>query len=71
MHARPAFVLVTAFLMGSSVARAQETRSDTLLTVDHYLDWETVADPQLSPDGLHIIYTRRWVNTLEIGRAHV
>src|SRR3989449_7636014 len=40
-------------------ARAQETASDTLLTVDHYLDWEQVADPQLSPDGAQVVYTRR------------
>src|SRR5438309_2340536 len=46
-------------------AAAQETASDTLLTVDHYLDWEQVADPQISPDGAQIVYTRRWVNKLE------
>jgi len=38
-------------------AAAQETASDTLLTVEHYLDWEQVADPQLSPDGSQVIYT--------------
>src|SRR5438034_1290130 len=32
-------------------AAAQDTASDTLLTVDHYLDWEQVADPPISPDG--------------------
>ncbi len=46
-------------------AAAQETASDTLLTVQHYLDWEQVADPQISPDGSQIVYTRRWVNKLE------
>ncbi|MFN0123224.1 MAG: prolyl oligopeptidase family serine peptidase [Blastocatellia bacterium] len=30
------------------------------LTVDLFLDWETVAAPQISPDGRQIIYTRRW-----------
>jgi dipeptidyl aminopeptidase/acylaminoacyl peptidase len=45
--------------------RAQETASDSLLTVDHYLDWEQVADPQLSPNGAQIVYTRRYVNKLE------
>src|SRR6266480_2966181 len=45
--------------------RAQETASDTLLTVNHYLDWEQVADPQVSPDGSQILYTRRWVNQVE------
>lgn len=46
-------------------AFAQETPSDTLLTVDHYLDWEGVADPQISPDGRQIIYTRRWVDKVQ------
>ena len=44
---------------------AQEVRSDTLLTVDHYLDFEQVSDPRISPDGKQVIYTRRWVNVLE------
>ena len=44
---------------------AQETRSDTLLTVQHYLNYETVADPRISPDGSQIVYTRRWVNQVE------
>ena len=44
---------------------AQETASDTLLTVSHYLDWEQVGDPQISPDGAQNVYTRRWVNKVE------
>lgn len=30
------------------------------LTLDLYWDYETVADPQISPDGSQIIYTRQW-----------
>ncbi|HXF95699.1 MAG TPA: S9 family peptidase [Gemmatimonadales bacterium] len=45
--------------------RAQEKPSDTLLTVNHYLDWEQVGNPQLSPDGSQVVYTRSWVNKLE------
>ncbi|MGH7754545.1 MAG: DPP IV N-terminal domain-containing protein, partial [Gemmatimonadales bacterium] len=56
-------LLLVSLLPGS--APAQETASDTLLTVNHYLDWEQVSDPQLSPDGSQIIYTRRWVNRIE------
>src|SRR5260370_13202906 len=60
--------LVLAVLLGAGpalAAPAQETASDTLLTVDHYLDWEQVADPQISPDGTQIVYTRRWVNKVD------
>src|SRR5207245_1057741 len=35
---------------------AQETASDSLLTVDHYLDWEQAGDPQVSPDGKSIAF---------------
>ena len=36
-------------------------RSDRLALRD-YLNWEDVQDPQLSPDGRQIAYTRRWVD---------
>src|SRR2546421_12187989 len=60
---RPALLL--SLLLAPGIAAAQETASDTLLTVGHYLDWEQASDPQISPEGAQIIYTRRWVNTLE------
>jgi dipeptidyl aminopeptidase/acylaminoacyl peptidase len=49
----------------AGLAGAQEKRSDTLLTVEHYLDFEQVGDPQISPDGKQIVYTRRYVNKIE------
>ena len=61
----------TALVVAASVAAcavglsAQETRSSTLLTTEHYLDWERVSDAQISPDGSRIVYTRQHVNTLE------
>jgi dipeptidyl aminopeptidase/acylaminoacyl peptidase len=58
-------LLLAALLLFPFALRAQETASDTLLTVNHYLDWEQVADPQISPDGSQIVYTRRWVNKIE------
>ena len=54
-------VMAGAFV---SRAAAQETPSDTLLTVGHYFDLEGVSDPQISPDGSQIVYTRRWVDKL-------
>ncbi|HET7232436.1 MAG TPA: S9 family peptidase [Longimicrobium sp.] len=38
---------------------------DSLFTVEKYLDYEQAADPQISPDGTRIVYTRRWVNRQE------
>ena len=46
-------------------ATAQETPATDLLTVGHYLDMERVGDPQISPDGTRIIFTRSWVNKME------
>ena len=62
---RIAVLVLAVALFAPALLRAQETASDTLLTVNHYLDWEQVADPQISPDGLQIVYTRRWVNKIE------
>ena len=58
-------LFLAALLVVPSTLKAQETASDTLLTVNHYLDWEQVADPQISPNGAQIVYTRRWVNKIE------
>src|SRR5436190_21991820 len=57
--------LAVPLFVGASALTAQERRSDTLFTVEKFLDLEQVADPQISPDGSQIVYTRRFVNKLE------
>ena len=44
---------------------AQERPSDTLLTVGRYLDFETVGEPKVSPDGSQVIFTRRSVDKIK------
>jgi dipeptidyl aminopeptidase/acylaminoacyl peptidase len=63
---------MTRFIVAIAIAAvagagllAQETRSSTLLTTEHYLDWERVSDAQIAPDASHIVYTRQHVNQLE------
>ena len=34
------------------------------LTLEDYLEFETVADPQLSPDGRQVVYTRGWIDKM-------
>ncbi len=34
------------------------------LTVERYLDWEEVANPQVAPDGGRVVYERRWVDAI-------
>lgn len=56
--------LLLLTLLPAMSAGAQQKSVDTLLTVEKYLDYETVSDPVPSPDGRQVIYTRRWVNKL-------
>ena len=44
------------------VILAAQAPSSDRLTLDLYLEDETVSDPQMSPDGAQIIYTRGWVD---------
>ena len=56
------------FAVGIAVANAaaqQPAPGLKVLKVEDYLNYETVADPQISPDGDRIVYTRRWVNQSE------
>ena len=39
--------------------------TDSTLELDSYLDWETVTNPEISPDGTEIIYSRGWVDKLK------
>src|SRR2546428_12941786 len=43
---------------------AQGPPSASLLTEDHYLDWEQAGDPQDCPGGCETTYTRPAVNNL-------
>src|SRR2546421_10669300 len=60
-----AAIVLAAGLVLQPGVRAQEARSSTLLTTEHYLDWERVSDAQIAPDGSRIIYTRQHVNQME------
>ena len=56
--------LATLVALAFATASAAAQDADRL-TVDRYMDWERVSDPQLSPDGSQIVYTRGWINKLE------
>ena len=55
-------ILLAAFLLPTTLAAQNEP--DGTLKLVTYLDWEWVANPQLSPDGSQIIYTRSWVDKI-------
>src|SRR5687767_5602658 len=52
-------------LVGILATPAYTQQRDTLFSVNKYLDYEQVADAQISPDGTQIVYTRRHVNKME------
>ena len=66
-----AAALAVGVAIGGAALRAQETRSDMLLTTDHWLDWERVSDAQISPDASRIVYKLedKWESSLWILNA--
>jgi dipeptidyl aminopeptidase/acylaminoacyl peptidase len=55
---------LAATTLGVLVQPAPAQQNNDLLTLDLYMEWERVSDPQISPDGSQIVYTRRWVDKL-------
>ena len=53
-----AVVLVTPSFVS---AQADETRT---ISLEMYLDLESASDPQISPDGSQVVYTRGWVDKM-------
>jgi dipeptidyl aminopeptidase/acylaminoacyl peptidase len=53
-------LLLVLCLPAAVTAQAQNKK----LSLDLYLELEEVADPQISPDGKQVVFTRRWVDKL-------
>ncbi|MFN2325429.1 MAG: prolyl oligopeptidase family serine peptidase [Gemmatimonadales bacterium] len=60
MPSRLLTALAAVALVVASSLSAQQPRDR--LTLADYLDFEDVQNPQLSPDGQQIIFTRRWID---------
>ncbi|MFQ5734501.1 MAG: TolB family protein, partial [Planctomycetaceae bacterium] len=56
--------VVCIALSVASMLQAADAKTRPVLKVADYLDWERVSNPQISPDGKQVVYTRQWVNTL-------
>ena len=54
--------IATVPVFARTAAAAQRIPGDTLLTVASYVDLEQVGNPQISPDGKTIVYTRSWID---------
>jgi dipeptidyl aminopeptidase/acylaminoacyl peptidase len=49
-------------MSGAGAQRAADAARTDRLSLEAFLEMETAADPQLSPDGSQIVYTRGWVD---------
>ncbi|MCU0356884.1 MAG: S9 family peptidase, partial [Cyclobacteriaceae bacterium] len=57
---RNLYLLLFLCLISASVSAQTANK----LRLEQSLDMETVADPQLSPDGSEIVYARTWIDKM-------
>lgn len=62
LASRVALAVLAAALALPATSAAQDTGD--VLKLEHYLDWEFVRSPRLSPDGSQVIYTREWIDKM-------
>ncbi|MDX1579227.1 MAG: S9 family peptidase, partial [Gemmatimonadota bacterium] len=56
--------LLLPLAAGLAPLAAQDGAPVRTLSLDMYLDWERVSDPQISPDGREVVYTRGWIDKM-------
>ena len=56
---------VAALILAPVATTAQEVRP---LPLETYMDMESVSNPQISPDGERIVYTRGWIDAVNDSR---
>jgi dipeptidyl aminopeptidase/acylaminoacyl peptidase len=54
------FLLFCLILVAASMSMNAQTKER--LSLDHYADYEWTSNPQLSPDGKQVLYSRTWIN---------
>jgi dipeptidyl aminopeptidase/acylaminoacyl peptidase len=58
------FFVLVLLLRLAPVAGAEEKKSTKLLDTDTFMEMESVGNPNISPDGKNILFTRTWVDKL-------
>lgn len=59
---RLTLVLVMVVAVGIALEAPSAAQGSRKLALEMYFDLESVSDPQLSPDGTQIVYTRGWID---------
>jgi len=54
--------IFVAFLLALVLSIGTQAQDSKKLNLDLFLDWEYALNPQISPDGSQIVYTRRWTD---------
>ncbi|HJY86447.1 MAG TPA: S9 family peptidase [Candidatus Acidoferrales bacterium] len=63
-HERLSWVVSVALIWLLCAGPANAQTPSHKLSLDLYLEFEEVTDPQISPDGKQVVFTRRWVDKL-------
>ncbi|WP_420632536.1 S9 family peptidase [Candidatus Palauibacter sp.] len=56
--------LLLVLFVGVAPLSAQNGDGPKTLSLDMYMDWERVSNPQISPDGRHVVYTKGWIDQI-------
>ena len=57
-------IILVGLLLALALCAQAQTGVSKKLTLDLFLDWEYAMNPQISPDGTQILYTRRWTDKI-------
>lgn len=60
---KPTRKIIIFFVIFSTSFTISQNKED-FLSLDRYLSWENIEAPQISPDGKKIIYSRKWVDSV-------
>lgn len=60
-----AILIATAFTAMALAASVWAAGNKDRITDDLYLDWEFVSNPELSPDGIQVLYSHRFIDKNE------
>ncbi len=63
------YLMVLAASLAAFAAAPLPAQQSRALQLEQYLDWEWVSNPQISPDGSRIVYTRQWVDKVNDRRG--
>lgn len=60
--------LVTGLLVATTTFAAAQASPIRTISLEMYLDLESVSNPQIAPDGQRIVYTRGWIDKMNDSR---